>query len=277
MDPPTIRVIADELCHAAVKGHLWTVTSLIRRSLVDPTVRDNFAIRHAALHGHTDIVSYLLTDPRVDPAATTNFAINNACRNGHFSVAKLLLADPRVNPTVFHCAALRYACAGGYVPIVDLLLKDGRSDPNVTYNKQTPLSLSVKYGHTAVTALLLSDVRVQPHMHNNDALFCAATYGRTEIILLLLSDRRVLYHQNLPAELTADIVHARKIQTGKNWDLMYKYVVRMRFCRNVLEWLYRPTGLLLLRKMRGGTSPTPSTLPLARSSSSHRQPPVSWH
>jgi hypothetical protein len=41
----------------------------------------------------------LLTDSRVDPSARDNYAIRSASRNGHTDVAKVLLADARVDPS----------------------------------------------------------------------------------------------------------------------------------------------------------------------------------
>ncbi len=51
---------------------------LLQDERVDPTVRDNQAIRYAALDGHTGVVALLL--PRVDPTAEDNYAIQNAAK-----------------------------------------------------------------------------------------------------------------------------------------------------------------------------------------------------
>ena len=60
---------------------------------VDPTARDNLAIRWASYNGHLEVVKCLLTiegSRRVDPTACDNFAIRLARQNGHLEVVKLL-------------------------------------------------------------------------------------------------------------------------------------------------------------------------------------------
>ena len=48
---------------------------------------------------YTKIIKLLLADPRVDPSAKDNQAIRRASQYGYTETVKLLLADPRVDPS----------------------------------------------------------------------------------------------------------------------------------------------------------------------------------
>ena len=75
---------------------------------VDPSSRDNEAIRESSSNGHFTVVKLLLADPRVDPTAKYNEAISSACTNGKFDVVNLLLADPRVYPSTDYNDVIRW-------------------------------------------------------------------------------------------------------------------------------------------------------------------------
>ena len=57
-------------------------------------------LRDACESADTVAVRLLLADPRVDPTARNNEAIRMARQNGHADVVRLLLADPRVEPDI---------------------------------------------------------------------------------------------------------------------------------------------------------------------------------
>ncbi|PRP88828.1 hypothetical protein PROFUN_00296 [Planoprotostelium fungivorum] len=63
---------------------------------VDPSARDNEAIRNASKAGYSQVVRLFMSDPRVDPSAQNNEALRNATREGYEEVVKVLLSDPRV-------------------------------------------------------------------------------------------------------------------------------------------------------------------------------------
>jgi len=85
----------DALIDAAKSGQTSVVKMLIAR--VNPSAKDNYAIRMASEYGHTGVVKVLLADTRVNPSAFANYAIRYASENGHTEVVKMLL--PRINPS----------------------------------------------------------------------------------------------------------------------------------------------------------------------------------
>src|SRR3972149_10202393 len=57
--------------------------------------------------GDSEIVELLLVDPLVDPSAKNNHAIRFASGNGHDKVVELLLADSRVDPSAVNNFAIQ--------------------------------------------------------------------------------------------------------------------------------------------------------------------------
>jgi hypothetical protein len=72
------------------------VKLLLADKRVDPSAKNQFAIRKACQNGHPEIVKLLLADKRVDPSADDQYPIRSVSVKGHFEVAQLLLADQRV-------------------------------------------------------------------------------------------------------------------------------------------------------------------------------------
>ena len=66
---------------------------------MDPSARDNYAIRLASENGHKEIVEMLLKDNRVDPKDKGNYAVRVAIKYGHEEIVKMLLQDNRFNLT----------------------------------------------------------------------------------------------------------------------------------------------------------------------------------
>jgi hypothetical protein len=79
----------------------------------------------AAATGNTSLVRLLLQDPRIDPTAKNNAALRNASENNFVDVIRVLLADGRANPAAKQNAAIKHAIDNGNVEIVRLLLADG--------------------------------------------------------------------------------------------------------------------------------------------------------
>jgi len=129
---------------------------------VDPSARDNDALRYASLNGHTEIVRMLLElDPSrgVDPSANNNQAIRYASNRGHTEIVRMLLevdAFRGVDPSANDSYALRIASGNGHTKIVGMLLE-----------------LDLSRG-------------VDPSARDNDALRIAARLGFTEVMVLLL-------------------------------------------------------------------------------------------
>jgi ankyrin repeat protein len=106
---------------ASLFGYVNVVWSLLEDPRVDPTARNNEAIRMASENGHIEVVELLLENNRVDPTT----AIFNASKNGHIDVIQLLLENG-VNPANDNNKAIRWASENGHVDVVELLLQDRR-------------------------------------------------------------------------------------------------------------------------------------------------------
>jgi hypothetical protein len=128
---------------------------------IDPSYKDNWAIRWASEHGRVEIVRILLADKRVNPAADNNLAIKAA---EHVEIVRMLLADKRVNPAADNNRAIREASRCGHVDVVSLLLADKRVNPADCNN------YAIKWAHFnnyyEVVQLLKKDERVNPENLN---------------------------------------------------------------------------------------------------------------
>ena len=75
----------NEFVNVCKNGNIDDVKQLL--SVIDPSIKNNYAIRWAAENGHKDVVELLLKDPRVDP---NNSVIRWAARNVHKDIIELL-------------------------------------------------------------------------------------------------------------------------------------------------------------------------------------------
>ncbi|PRP85253.1 putative ankyrin repeat protein [Planoprotostelium fungivorum] len=135
------------------------VELLLRDHRVDPSVKDNHAIRWASSGGYTQLVRLLLSHHQVDPAAGCNEAIRGASIRGHTDIVKLLLSSPRTDPSDANNLAIIRASTEGHIDIVGLLLKDDRVNPSAENNEA--IRRASCRGHAEVVELLLKDSRVR--------------------------------------------------------------------------------------------------------------------
>lgn len=63
---------------------------VLKDERVDPSAKDNYAIRIASEKGYVEVVKLLLQDKRVDLSACDNEAMRLAARNNHNEVLELL-------------------------------------------------------------------------------------------------------------------------------------------------------------------------------------------
>lgn len=164
---------------ASESGDLLTVMLLLGDDRVDPTARNNYAIRMASSNGHATVVHVLLADRRVvDPAASDNYAIRHAAQKGHTKIVQRLLNSGRVDPSAVDNYALKAASAFGYAEIVQMLLEDPRVRPAAS----TALWKAYQNGHVAVARVLLAHVTSDDLEH---LLQSATSRGDAKFIALL--------------------------------------------------------------------------------------------
>jgi ankyrin repeat protein len=104
---------------ACKSGFVRVVEQLI--SELDPTYKDNEAIKLACRYGHTEVATTLLNDYRVDPSVCHNYCITVAAMHGFTGICKLLLQDRRVDPSANSSDPLRRAKQNGHKRIVEIL------------------------------------------------------------------------------------------------------------------------------------------------------------
>jgi ankyrin repeat protein len=190
------------LISAAQGGHADCVQLLLTDHRVDPTVRDDSALRQASARGHLEVVQMLLDDARV---TLFDVVIGTSSMHGHVNILKLALAKlaqnehDKVEPSTWEVEQLRsamafglsFACARGHSEIVKVLLQEKYTNPSTAHDGRQPVTAACANGHTGVVKLLLQDPRVDPSCDNNSAIHGACTVGNATIVKLLLQDARV--------------------------------------------------------------------------------------
>jgi Ankyrin repeats (3 copies) len=165
------------------------VDLLLQHPSVDPSEKNNEAIRVASAKCYLAIVERLLQDPRVDPSTCDNCAIRLASTFGHLAVVDRLLQDHRVDPSDNNNDAIRWASTKGHLAVVDRLLQDHRMDPSADNN--WAIRIASEYGHLDIVDRLLQDPRVDPSVENNWAIRLASRHGHLAVVNRLLQDSRV--------------------------------------------------------------------------------------
>ncbi len=118
---------------ASENGCTEIVRLLLKDRRVDPRADNNYSIRFASIHGCTETVRLLLEDEMIegkrnaDPSANNNFAIKWTSRNGHTETVKLLLEDERIDSSADDDTAIRWAYNNGHTEIVRMLLEDKKT------------------------------------------------------------------------------------------------------------------------------------------------------
>jgi hypothetical protein len=91
-----VSEMPDLLISASETGLVDVVRSLLLDNRVDPSARDNEAIKVASKNGHTKIIEILIASERVDPTAQNNAAIRLARLHRQESSIQALLKNDRV-------------------------------------------------------------------------------------------------------------------------------------------------------------------------------------
>ena len=192
------------LVRASYFGRTEVVRMLLDLPLergVDPSSRNNDALRFASLRGRTEVVRMLLAQRGrgVEPSDDNNYALRVASREGHIEVVRLLLDEPAgpggrgVEPSADNNGALRWASAYGHAEVVRMLLDEptgpgGRGvDPSADDNYA--LRWASSFGHTEVVRMLLALPLwrgVAPVDVLLEAQRLARRNGRIEVVRMLL-------------------------------------------------------------------------------------------
>eukprot|EP01117_Protostelium_nocturnum_P017043 TRINITY_DN6866_c0_g1_i2.p1 TRINITY_DN6866_c0_g1~~TRINITY_DN6866_c0_g1_i2.p1 ORF type:complete len:219 (-),score=49.74 TRINITY_DN6866_c0_g1_i2:10-666(-) len=84
------------------------IQKLLKFSPINPSMKQNWALRHAAALGHVEILLLLLKDERTNPADVDCWALRAAATNNYADVVHILLLDGRSNPKVLESFNLHY-------------------------------------------------------------------------------------------------------------------------------------------------------------------------
>jgi hypothetical protein len=198
----------------AANGHLDVVERLLQDVRVDPSAKNNEAVRMASQFGR------LLQDERVDPSANNNYAIGFGAQNGHLDVVERLLQDVRVDPSADDNDAVAWAAGNGHLAVAERLLQDKRVDPSA--NNNYAVQLAAQNGHHAVVDRLLEDDRVDvavavQHSRAQDRKHFECRARLTEICI-------ALQDLELPAWVTIKILRAARpwstLPLHSKWSLV---------------------------------------------------------
>ncbi|KAI9339091.1 ankyrin repeat-containing domain protein [Obelidium mucronatum] len=225
------------LMNAAETGNLRMLKYYHEMNPNTPLFGGLFPVVPAAQHGQVHIMEYLLSFPEIDPSVRNNDAIRQASANGHSEIVRMLLLDPRVDPSTpgvakifsagryyelqdFQKTALHMAIRGGHGDVIRLLLADKRTDvlpdmakyPDTVMDDGTSTVMTVYYGRDGdfgaamargkiiQTVLERDDVRrADPFLSSNtpklmDNLELAIEMGSVVVVGLLLDDNRMVDH-----------------------------------------------------------------------------------
>jgi hypothetical protein len=118
---------------ASYYGHLHILKYLYQSgSLLDFAANENECFQNAVMNQHVDIVRFLLHDTninrnfKIDPSDRNNYALRCASCSGNAEIVQLILQDERVDPTVHDYSCLKIACMIGHSAILDLFMNDSR-------------------------------------------------------------------------------------------------------------------------------------------------------
>ncbi|CAH6421296.1 Hypothetical protein POVR2_LOCUS337, partial [uncultured virus] len=158
--------------------------------LINITDQGETAVSLAATHGSVNVLEAMLADPRIDPSSRNQAALRGACDAIQLGSIELLIADPRVDPRIDDQRPLILACQYGSSRLLRLLLADRRIDP--ADNNQYALVVACENYHAEVVEILLTDDRIDPRHREYEALNRAAMAHATECIQVFLQDPRVV-------------------------------------------------------------------------------------
>ena len=111
-----------QFTHGCAWGHIRNVKQMLARKLVDPSARNNAAIRCANMNGHIEIIKLLLKYDSVDPKAGYADAIMWAWEGGGPKLMKLLMLCNSLDPTTMDEDSFMYICESDDVNIAKLIL-----------------------------------------------------------------------------------------------------------------------------------------------------------
>jgi hypothetical protein len=114
--------------------------------------------------------------------------IRYAARKDSLSTIKNILQENKVSDKYYN-TILRAAINEGAINIVKFAITN--LNFSINFEKNIPIRLAAKYGHTEVFKLLLDDPRVDPSDDFDYAIQAASKNGHCAILNYLLKDKRV--------------------------------------------------------------------------------------
>lgn len=146
---------------AIERGDVSVVDKLL--SDVDPTVKDNWALRTAIKGDHFAAVESLLRDVRVDPTACNNEALIFAVQNNQQFLLPKLLQHPKVDAARCIQTLLHEAAKSGHKEVFSILLQlfcRKVEDPQLLRNNPLDYAKSPSFGSN----LLLREAALRGHI-----------------------------------------------------------------------------------------------------------------
>lgn len=182
----------------AIERHEPEIVTYLMKRGINPSIRNNIAIREATSKGSLRLTCLLLAHPDVDITVLEQAPLRMAAANGCQYVVERLLEEKKVDPTAKNHYALISAVQFDHVAVVDLLLKDGRVDPSFNGNdalKRTIQNNRIEKKYAPLQSPMIQRLLNDPKTNlgaDDDSLFhWAGTYGYVPLILYLLKNPQV--------------------------------------------------------------------------------------
>jgi ankyrin repeat protein len=187
---------------AAANGHTEILKKLLEYRNVDPSYKDNAALKGAVRYQHLENINLLLNDPRINLSMESEQSISVLEsllthiselqlkeRHNHREMIQLLLKHPKVDPTLHRNKATRLAVWTGDIEVVKLFLADQRINPSDDNN--ISLKMAIIKNSLEISQLLVSHPRINLSIGFQDLMETAIDRDRLEIAKLLLKDPRI--------------------------------------------------------------------------------------
>ena len=158
--------------------------------LIDPSVRDNKALRMALTGNHIELVRQLLRYDTVQPNWAGGSLLVEPVEEGSTEVVRLLLDDGRVDPTAFEYRCVTLAVENNRVEILRMLLDDPRVHVPAT-DVGYWINVSASLGHLEILKALVGLPNVRLDDHVETICVQASHSDHWAILRWILADSRV--------------------------------------------------------------------------------------
>lgn len=223
------------LCTASAFGYYKIVQLLLNDERLN--LMNSDALIKAVKNGHVKIVQLLLSDLRIDPTWRNNLAIRLAVRYDHHEVVRLLMNEYDVDPSSMNNACLMEAVYHYRPEMVRLLLTDPRVH---TFARDHHIFIKIaECGYDDLAKLFLSDCALNPSANDNAALQWAMYNSHISIVEMIINDWRFTITKDRYVTFMNEEMYCQDIK-----DLLKKYFSLINFEKKKYSFLNEVTPII---------------------------------